>query len=258
MWDPARTQQPDVFGFKFKKMERASSIRDDILANVNNLDLNIRRAKRLWKADDMTERDIAQAKDDFSKTKFTYLELLTKNQFILNIAENQGIVPDSSDLEENLAQFKATLKKSKGRCKTLKTELETMIQDVCRKEIELQADAAQFANESLQDSSHGCSEKNDVIQEFQKNIEAKKSKLDEQGQSIFELNRQKTELELSVKGLDSKLASINQPDHSRLIAHRMAIWFLKANSVLQEICGVESVHVGESEVHSNFRNFLQK
>jgi chromosome segregation ATPase len=176
------------------------------------------------------------------------LELLTKNHFILNIAENQGVVPDSSELEENLAHFKATLKKSKGRCKTLKAELETMIQDVCRKENELQADAAQFSNESLQHSSESCAEKNKVIQEYQKNIEAKKSKLDEQGQAISELNRQKTELELEVKGLDSKLASNNQPDHTRLISHRMAIWFLKANSVLQEICGVESVHVGESEV----------
>ncbi len=234
-------------------MDGASCIRDDILANVNHLDLNIRRAKRLWKADDMPERDIAQAKDDFSKTKFTYLELLTKNHFILNIAENQGVVPDSSDLEENLAQFKAILKKSKGRCKTLKAELEAMIDEVCRKEIEIQADAAQFSSESLQHSSERCAEKHSVIKEYQKNIEAKKSKLDEQEQSISELNRQKTELELAVKGLDSKLAPNNQPDNSRLIAHRIAIWFVKANSVLQEICGVESVDVGESEVKSKIR-----
>jgi hypothetical protein len=232
--------------------------REDILANVNNLDLNIRRAKRLWKADDLPERDIAQAKDDFSKTKFTYLELLTKNEFILNIAENQSTVPDSSDLEERLAQFKATLKKSKGRCKTLKAELETMIQDVCRKENELQADAAQFSNESvLQDSSRDCVTKSTLIQDLQKDIEAKKAKLDEQEQSIFELNKQKTELELSVKGLDSKLASNIQPDHSRLIAQRMAIWFQKANSVLQEICGVESIQVGESEVTRNYLFFLE-
>lgn len=227
--------------------------RGAILANVNNLDLNIRRARKLWKEDDYTDRDMVQAKDEFSKTKFTYLELLSKNHFILSIVDSTATIPDSLELEENLAQSKATLKKSKGRCKTLKTELENMLVEICKKEQDLQSDATVFANdEMIQDTPQQNLEDDSVLRELKDRIEEKKATLEEQESRISELNKQKTELELSVKGLDSKLESNAPTDHSRILARRMMNWYQKANTVLKQICGVQAVDIQESEVRITY------
>ena len=227
----------------------AETVHSSILAEVSNLDLNIRRAKRLWKADDFTERDLAEAKDEFSKTKFTYLELLSKNHFILSIVDGLGTAPDSSNLEDSLAQTKATLKKAKSRCKTLKTELENLLVEVCRKEDDLRSESTTFANEEKDRKfSQQLIENDSVVCDLKEKIEQKKALLAEQESRIFELTKQKTELELSVKGLDSKLDSKIPADRSRFLARRMANWYQKANTVLHQICGVQAVDVQESEV----------
>ena len=238
------------------KMQDPDFIRRNVLENVNNLDLNIRRAKRLWKAEDTTERDFAHAKDEFSKTKFTYLELSSKNQFILSIVENSGTVSAASELEESLAQSKAVLKKSKGRCKALKTELENLLVEVCRKDCDLQAEARSFASDDFSvDSAPSSSETDSILQDLKQKIEEKQALLDEQESKICELNKQKSEVELTVKGLESKLSSNAPLDHSRLIARRMLSWYQKANEVIQGICGVEEVGVKESEVNIPYFDF---
>ena len=195
---------------------------------------------------------MALAKDEFSKTKFTYLELLSKQQFILSIVDSSGAIPNSSELEDNLAQSKAVLKKSKGRCKTLKTELETLLAEVCRKENDLQTEAALFASsDSLTDAPESL-ENYSTIENLKLRIEQKQASLEQQEASISELNKQKTELELAVKGLESNLLSKTPFDRSRLISRRMLNWYTKANAVLRELCRVGSVDVKESEVCAIF------
>ena len=219
------------------------------MSRVDNLDLNIRRAKRLWKEEDNPDRDLAQAKDEFSKTKFTYLELLTKSEFVHNIIEQSTvIVPDSSEAEESLAQAKASLKKSKGRCKALKTELEEMLVEVCRKEAELQSNALEFVSKPNPENIAISEESEEIIQDLQSKIASKQTCLEAQEVTIRELNRQKTELELSVKGLDSKIENQAPPDHNAILARKMSAWYSKANVVLGELCGVESIDVKENQV----------
>ena len=225
----------------------------EVLKRVDNLDLNVVRAQKSGKGGISSGRDLEQAKDEFSRVKFTYLELLTKNEFIQSVIEASGAIPDSTESEENLAQAKATLKKAKGRCQALKSELEAMLVEICRKQELLTSDASIFASELSSEDTETIIVPSCSVEEFEAMISAKQEKLQEQELSIRELNRKKTELEHVIKGLEANIGLLVPPDHQSIQIRRMANWYEKANSVIGGLCGVERVDVNESAVRPSVR-----
>ena len=63
-------------------------------------ELTVTRALGGWKAGGRIERDFAAAKEAFSKTKFVYLEMSTKHEFVTEIVNGGGCEDQKVDVHQ--------------------------------------------------------------------------------------------------------------------------------------------------------------
>ena len=109
-------------------------------------DLTVSRALSGWKGGGKVDRDFAATKEEFSKTKFVYLEMSTKHEFVSEIVNGGGCEDQKVDDAQNeVAERKSNLKKVKSHCKAVKEEIESVLAQTLLKREELQTEAARLA-----------------------------------------------------------------------------------------------------------------
>ena len=213
-------------------------------------ELTVTRALGWWKAGGRIERDFAAAKEAFSKTKFVYLEMSTKHEFVTEIVNGGGCEdPKVDDAQQELAERKSNLKKVKSRCKTVREEMESVLAQTLRKREELQAEVARLT-ELLEEQGDTASAQADV-EEMESRIAQKNEALKAQEEALRILNTEKLEIEVAVRGLEQETATLAEtavprPDDVR--NRRMGAWLESANGVLSKLAGVAGVEVRQEEV----------
>jgi hypothetical protein len=79
-------------------------------------ELTVTRALGGWKAGGRIERDFAAAKEAFSKTKFVYLEMSTKHEFVTEIVNGGGL---SLERPESRASDEASCEQTRANLANL-------------------------------------------------------------------------------------------------------------------------------------------
>ena len=213
-------------------------------------ELTVTRALGGWKAGGRIERDFAAAKEAFSKTKFVYLEMSTKHEFVTEIVNGGGCEDQKvDDAQQELAERKGNLKKVKSRCKTVKEEMESVLAQTLRKREELQAEVARLG-ELLEEQADTAAAQADV-DEMEGRIAQKNEALKAQEEALRELNNEKQELEVAVRGLEQEtttLAETAAPRPDDVRNRRMGAWLESANAVLSKLAGVAGVEVRQEEM----------
>jgi uncharacterized protein YoxC len=213
-------------------------------------ELTVTRALGGWKAGGRIERDFAAAKEAFSKTKFVYLEMSTKHEFVTEIVNGGGCEDQKvDDAQQELAERKSNLKKVKSRCKTVKEEMESVLAQTLRKREELQAEVARLG-ELLEEQADTAAAQADV-DEMEGRIAQKNEALKAQEEALRELNNEKQELEVAVRGLEQEtttLAETAAPRPDDVRNRRMGAWLESANAVLSKLAGVAGVEVRQEEM----------
>lgn len=109
-------------------------------------DLTVSRALGGWKGGGKVDRDFAATKEEFSKTKFVYLEMSTKHEFVSEIVNGGGCEDQKVDDAQNeVAERKSNLKKVKSHCKAVKDEIESVLAKTLLKREELQTESVRLA-----------------------------------------------------------------------------------------------------------------
>ncbi|EKX44548.1 hypothetical protein GUITHDRAFT_139774 [Guillardia theta CCMP2712] len=222
---------------------------------MENLNLNVMRAKETWQEDLQTEREYLATKEEFSKTKFVYLELATKSEFVKEILAGTEVDADTIDkAEENLAESKSSCKKIKNKCKAMKDEINQILVQTLQKQSELEANAAEL--EALKNGQRD--EENQSLEEKEKleaKITEKQSVLAQQEDDMRELGQKKQELEIRVRNLEQEAESLAADvKHSPVDIHnsRIASWYNSANSLLNSLSGVKQVSMQENAILIEF------
>jgi myosin heavy subunit len=213
-------------------------------------ELTVSRALGGWKAGGRVERDFAAAKEEFSKTKFVYLEMSTKHEFVSEIVSGGSCEDKKVDAaQQELVERKSNLKKVKNHCKAVKEEMETALAQTLLKREELQAEVSRLS--ALLEGQNDAAATQADIDEMEGRIAQKNEVLKEQEDALRDLNNEKQELEVAVRGLEQESAALAEtavmrPDDVR--NRRMGAWLESANAVISKFAGVESVEVRDEEV----------
>ena len=212
-------------------------------------DLTIARALGGWKAGGRIERDFAATKEEFSKTKFVYLEMSTKHEFVSEIVNGGGCEEQKvDDAQQELAERKSNLKKVKNRCKAVKEEMESVLARTLLKREELQTEIARLA-QLLEEDDTAAAQAD--IAEMEARIAQKNEVLKTQEEALRDLSTEKQELEVAVRGLEQEAATLSAsstPNPDDVRNRRMGAWLDSANAVISKLAGVAGVDVREEEV----------
>jgi len=190
--------------------------------------LTVSRALDGWKAGGKVERDFAATKEGFSKTKFVYLEMSTKHEFVSEIV-NGGVCEEQKveDAQHELAECKSNLKKVKSHCKAVKEEIESALAKTLLKREELQTEVTRLS-ELIDEQGDSATVQAD-IGEMEGRISQKNEVLKAQEEALLDLNNEKQELEVAVRGLEQEEATLAEtavprPDDVR--NRRMGAWYV--------------------------------
>jgi hypothetical protein len=233
-------------------VERARQVLKEVQNTLadDNEQLTITRAQAGWKAGGRIERDFAATKEEFSKTKFVYLEMSTKHEFVGEIV-NGGSCDDQKvdDAQQELAERKTNLKKVKRHCEAVKEQMETVLTQTLLKREELKTEVARLA-ELLEEEGDSAAAQSDMA-EIERQICEKNEVLKSQEEALRDLNNEKQELEVAVRGLEQEAATLSEAtvtDPNDVRNRRMGAWLGSANAVLSRFAGFSGVEVREEGV----------
>lgn len=223
------------------------------LADDKSTSLTVSRALGGWKPGGRIERDFMATKEEFSKTKFVYLEMSTKHEFVSEIV-NGGACEDQKvgDAQQELAERKSNLKKVKSHGKAIKEEIENMLSQTLRKRDELQVEVTRLTELVAE---QGTAATQADVAEMEGRIVQMQEVLKAQEEAVRSLNTEKQELEVAVRGLEQEsavLAESAEPRPEDLRNRRMGAWLESANAMISKLAGLSAVEVREEEVDVNF------
>lgn len=208
--------EPFQDGNGFKATVRKEAMGRQVLGQVTNLDLNLSRAGKTFAPGAQVERDQAQAAEDFSQVKFTYLELSAKHDFIriLTMDGLDKVDPKvEAEQEQMLQDGKDGLKSLKERSKKLKIEVEDQLRDACRKYEQLQAEAEQF-RALIQSGNYAEQEVAATrLAELDTATLQQQEVIKKQEESIRILSDERKELSMAVRGLDAEVIELSERAH---------------------------------------------
>jgi chromosome segregation ATPase len=185
-----------------------------VLKQIQNADLSLPRAWKAFVPGGNVERDLAQAKEEFSKVKFTYQELSAKNDFIRNVVEGDAQEErDAQAAEERLAEGKVALKKTKERCKALRDEVEIQLAEACHKYELLQAETESFRAFVESGSYSDEGQVTARLAGLEAQIQQQQHVIRTQEEAIRDLSQQRQELSMAVRGLDTEVSEMSENAH---------------------------------------------